>query len=141
MEHSPSGDVGLLFRPFQFLIDDLGFHVVSSDIAPTLGNMYVQVTNGILNVRVVRDRGFENAEVSPHFAPEAWLPLAHLRKIVLACDPLKDVNLDEEADFLRCQYATIAEMVSAANLENTELQIRQIGKQRLKKLFPGSIRD
>src|SRR5271154_1128071 len=97
---------------FQFLVNSFQFHIIGSEISSSFDNMYVELTNGSLNVRVSRERGFVDTEVSSVVAPNRWLPLSHIRQIVLRRDPVENVSLDEQAEFLRSHYSTIVEMLS-----------------------------
>jgi hypothetical protein len=119
----------------------LGFRIVASEVASIFDDMFVDHSNDSLNVRVAHDRGFLDAEVSPPFAPDKWLPLGHLRQIAMGRDLMENVTIDEQAEFLRFHFPTIVEMLSEKNLETTVIQIRNAGRDRFKKRFPGSVRD
>jgi hypothetical protein len=129
----------VLLPKFQFLVDDLGFRVVASETSSSFDNMFVELTNHALNIRLARARGFVNAEVSPPFAPRRWVPVEHLQKMVLGRDPVEDLTLEEQADFVRCHYPVIVTMLAAENLDDTIKRVHDLGRDRLKKLFPGCV--
>ena len=132
---------GILLERFQFLIDLLAFRIVESETSFSFGNMFVKLTNDVLNVRIYRERDFVGVEVSPRFATDRWIPLGHLCLIMLQRDPIEIATIEEQADFLRCHYPAIATMLSADRLDDTIAQVRQLGKARRSKRFPGSVGD
>ena len=132
-------DAGHLLPEFQFLIADYGFRIVALEVSPYFDNMSVLLSNSCLNVCVFRDRGFVDAEVSPHFAPEIWTPLALLRQAVLRLDSKETVTIEAQAAFLRSAYDKVTVMLSPENLDNTTALVRQVGKARFSSLFPGGI--
>ena len=126
---------------FQFLVDDFGFRIVASDVSPYFDNMSVVLANNCLNVRISRDRGILDAEVSPNFAPETWKPLGLLRQVALRLDSGEIMTIDVQADFLRSGYDTVVAMLLPENLDHTSELIRQVGKARFSSLFPGQVEE
>src|SRR5580692_4809180 len=97
---------GLLLPTFQFLIESLGFRVAASETSNSFDNGFVELTNGVINIRVIRERGITNAEVS-QTNDHRWLPVSHLRQIVLRGDPVENVTLEQQAHFIGGHYPTI----------------------------------
>jgi hypothetical protein len=124
---------------FQFLLDDLGFRVVASEVSPYFDNMSIVLKNDSLNVRIVRDRGFLDAEISPHFASGTWKPLALLRQVVLRLHGAEIVSIDAQADFLRTHYDTVVAMLSPETWDRTVELIREFGRARFLNMLPGQI--
>jgi hypothetical protein len=131
----------VLLGQFQFLIDRLGFRVVASQAFQSFDNLLLDLQNDVMTVRIVRDRSYINAELSPVFAPDRWVPLGHLRQVALERDPVEEPTLEQEAEFMRSHYETIVTMLSAENFEETGARVLNLGRERLKRLYPGSVRD
>jgi len=137
MQESPTD----LLKKLPFLTEDLGFTVVADQVSSSFGNMYVVLTNGTVDVCVARDRGFVDIEVRPAAAPERWLSLSHLRQVVLQLELSADITIDQQAEFLGSHFAEIVELISPQNWENTNERVMELGRARLRRLYPGSIRE
>lgn len=134
-------ETDILLEHFRFLLDDFGFRIVASEVSPYFDNMWITLENDSLRVVIARDRGFVAADVSSPRNPTELLPLGLLRKLVLRQDPTDDVTIEEEADFLRLHFHEIVDLLSSTKLAVTVERIREIGRARLHRLFPGSVRD
>jgi hypothetical protein len=127
---------------FRFLIDENGFRVIGGKGSSThFDDMYVELTNDLLNVAIVRESGFISAEVRSPAEPTSWLPLEFLRQLVLRRDPAEEVTFDSQAEFLRTHVATITDLLSEPKLAATTSDVISIGRERRKRLFPGSVRE
>jgi hypothetical protein len=135
----PTDESALLLRTFQFLVDRLGFSVVAGEASSSFDNVFIELTNGLLNIRIARERGIKDAEMSPACAHDRWLPVSHLRQVALGGDPVDDVTLEQQADFVSGHYSTIVKMLAPEQLEDTVARVDDLGRERLKRLFPGSI--
>ena len=67
---------------FRFLVDELGFRLSSCEVSPYFGNSSITLVGDSINVRVSRDRGIVDVEVSPSHSPEAWKPLELISQII-----------------------------------------------------------
>ena len=128
----------ILLQKFQFLIEDFGFHVTASEVSQSFDNMWISLASDSLNVLVARDRGFIDAEVSPPYAPDRWLPVQHIRTIVLHRDAAEArATIDEQAEFVRSHFGEIVEMLSKGNLESTVERIHEIGRAYFNRPYQG----
>lgn len=127
---------------FRFLIDEYRFRVIGGKGSSThFDDMYVELTNDLLTVAIIREGGLISAEVRSAAEPTSWLPLEFLRQLVLCRDPAEDVTFDDQAEFLRSHVATITDLLSKTKLAATTSDVTNIGRERRKRLFPGSVSD
>jgi len=58
---------------------------------------------------------------------------------VLRGDPVENVTLEQQAHFISGHYPTIVNMLAPERIEDTVARVRDLGRERLKTLYPGSI--
>ncbi len=136
MAHDPNEIVSPVF---DFLLTELGFRVVSREVSPYFDNVSVVLSSPALVVNIFRDRGCVSARLGRSLDRNDSAPLHMLRILVLNLDPLDEVSINEEADFLRTHFMTIKELFSDQNLPVTMRRLELLGRQMRRKMFPGKI--
>lgn len=124
----------------RYLVDELGFRVTSGEVSPYFDNFYVTLTDGNLNVSIVRDRGFLGMDVSSTAAPTISLPLSLLSQLVLGADSSEPVSIGAEAAFLHANISEVKSLLATERVAETQARLLEIGRARLERLYPGSIR-
>jgi hypothetical protein len=127
---------------FSFLRDERGFRIEAYAGGP---NGAAHLVNGDLRISLLHDRGAFHVlvgSVKDEPGPGNWYTtygLHIVRSFVLQTDPGEEPSDAQLADFLRTHLPAVKTMFSADNLPATKAALEEIGIERAKKLFPGSI--
>jgi hypothetical protein len=124
---------------FDFLIAEHGLRLVSRKVEPCFDNVSVVLSSPGLIVNIFRDRGSVSVRLGRSLDISESTALHMLRILVLNLDPLDEVSIEEEADFLRTNFTRIKELFSDQNLRETMRRIQSLGRERGRRMFPGKI--
>jgi hypothetical protein len=122
VRHYIAGKLGRSPNPlpyvYQRLISEFGFRITEiSPVSPSFGNRFVILTNDLLRLCVVLDRGWWGIDVSDLLNSTRSFPLGHLMVIVMQLDPTTEPTEEEQIEFLGTHLSTIAELVSEVDPE------------------------
>jgi hypothetical protein len=87
------------------------------------------------------DRGSVSVRLGRSLHTDESTSLNLLRILLLDLDPLDEVTINEEADFLRTNFTRIKELFSDENLPVTMKRLELLGRERGRRMFPGQIID
>ena len=120
-----------------FLYEEESFHVVDSEYIDSFGGTGNMVlSNGIIDLRLSIDRDRLLTEIcgSGRTSPQAWFGLDVVRQHVT--NEIATAVMDSDnVDFLRTHLKDIQQRFAKDSLQSTEAELKQLEKQRAKRLF------
>ena len=122
---------------FEFLTRDAGFSVLLREKGTSFDDACVILSSGNLLLRFSRSKGDLFIEASSQPGAGTWLDLDLVRVLVAHGDPGVFAPFNELAVFLRRHLSTVKVLFSQDNIGSTIERLEQLGRERIRKLFPG----
>lgn len=120
-----------------FFYEEEGFRIVDSEYIPTFGGTgSLVLSNGAVDLRLHldRDRLMLDFRATSHKSRLAWFSLDVVRQL-LTGEPDKGFLEGENISFVKRHIKEVMMRLDKASLASTEAALRQLEKDRAKRLF------
>lgn len=127
-----------LMKNCSFLYSPNQFRFVDSGSSESFGNAFLVLEHDDLRLQFVKDRG----QIFLDFQPKSkknksnWFSIDIVKQLITGkIEPSAEMD-SEKAEFLKTNLDKIEKLFSTANMENTIKKLRQLERERAKRLFP-----
>ena len=126
-----------LAKEGSFLYEDAGFSIVASEYLPSFGGTgSVTLSDTVIELRLHldRDRLMLDFRGSSRKSPQEWFSVDVVRQLLTAETDMGFLDAGN-VEFLRSRIVELRQRFSQSQLVSTEAALRQLEKQRSKRLF------